>query len=58
MGHLKQGLTEIKENIKILNQVIIDLAVQDKRLDNQGEQLNAIRKDIDELKHGRGLVVN
>lgn len=57
MAHLKVGMNEIKDNLKALNQVIIDLAVQDKRLDNQGEQLNLLRFEMSELKHGKGLVI-
>jgi hypothetical protein len=52
----KLDIAEIKLDLKVLNKVMIDLALQNQRLDNQGERLNSIDRHIDEIRHGQGLV--
>lgn len=52
----KQDIFEIKVDLKALNKIMIDLALQNQRLDNQGERLNVIDRHIDELRHGHGFV--
>lgn len=56
MANLKMNVVEIKNDIRILNKVITEVAVQDKRLDIQAEQLNQIRQELIDLRHGRGFV--
>ena len=53
----KEDIQEIKINLSALNEIIVKLALQTQRLDNQGDRLNRIEHLIDELRHGKGLVV-
>lgn len=52
----KDTLIDIKQDIKNLNQVVSKLAVQEQRLDNQGERLNRIDARIDQLREGKGYI--
>lgn len=47
---------ELKEDIKALNKVITEVAVQTQRLDQMAERLNRQDRLIDELRHGDGWV--
>lgn len=52
----KSDINEIKTDLKVLNKIIADLAVQTSRLDNQAERLNRFDARLDELRHGKGFV--
>lgn len=54
--NFKSDIVEIKMDLKILNKVITDVALQNQRLDNQGDRLNRIDIRMDELRHGRGYI--
>lgn len=47
---IKDHQTTLMDSIKALNTILTQIAVQDVRL-------NMIEKDIDELRHGKGMVV-
>lgn len=50
VSNLKNDMTDMKEEIKKVGQVLVTLAVTTTRLDN-------VEQDIRELKHGRGFIV-
>ncbi len=52
----KLDIVEIKTDLKILNKVITDIALQNQRIDNQAERLNRLDSRIDELRHGKGYI--
>ena len=52
----KEDIVEIKTDLKSLNKIIIDLALQNLRLDNHVQRLNQMDKQIDELRHGKGYI--
>jgi len=41
---MKEDIADIKFDLKALNKVVMDVALQNQRLDNQGERLNVIEK--------------
>lgn len=43
----KDDIVEIKTDLKMLNKIMTDLAVQDKRLDNQADRIGNIERQID-----------
>jgi putative Mn2+ efflux pump MntP len=49
VSNLKNDMTDMKEEIKKVGQVLVTLAVTTTRLDNA-------EQDIRELKHGRGFI--
>lgn len=49
IAQIKDHQTMLMDNIKQLNNILTQIAVQDVRL-------SMMEKDIDELRHGRGLV--
>jgi len=49
VAQLKIEVTEIKDDVRALNKVVIELAVTDRRL-------TAAEEDIRELRHGRGFI--
>lgn len=49
VSNLKNDMTDMKEEIKKVGQVLVTLAVTTTRLDN-------VEQDIRELKHGRGFI--
>lgn len=49
VGNLKNDMTDMKEEIKKVGQVLTAMAVTDNRLTN-------LEQDIRELKHGRGFI--
>lgn len=64
---LKEDVTDIKTDLKALNKVVMDVALQNQRLDNQGERLTQLEKRIDdrvsamekrwdEVRRGEGLI--
>lgn len=59
----RENIVEIKNDLKILNKLVTDIALQNQRLDNQGERFNqvdktieALRMEIRELKHWKGFI--
>ena len=59
-AEMKEDIADIKFDLKALNKVVMDVALQNQRLDNQGERLNVIEKRFearwDELRRGEGLI--
>lgn len=53
----KEDIVEIKSDLKILNKVITDLAIQSSRLDSHVERLNRMDRRMDDFSHGRGFIV-
>ena len=49
-------ISDIKADIKSLNAVVTQVALQNQRLDNQGTQLAQVRQEISELRRGEGLI--
>jgi hypothetical protein len=49
IGNIKIDMTDMKEEIKKVGQVLVTLAVTTTRLDNA-------EQDIRDLKHGRGFI--
>ena len=47
---------ELKEDIKALNKVITEVAVQTQRLDQMAERMNRQDRMIDELRRGIGFI--
>lgn len=63
LKQLTEDVVDIKGDLKMLNKVVTELAVQDKRMDNQGEhiashstQLALLEKRVYEITHGDGFV--
>lgn len=52
----KSDIGDIKIDLKILNKLVTDIALQNQRLDNQGERLNRLENHLDEMRHGKGFV--
>ena len=57
LKHFREDVIDIKLDLKQLNKVIMDLALQNQRLDNQGTQLTRMAAEIEDLRHGKGFVV-
>lgn len=57
-NQFKIDIGDIKLDLKQLNKVIMDLALQSQRLDTQGEWVARIAREVEELKHGKGFVKN
>lgn len=64
---MKDDVGDLKEDIKALNKIVIDVARQHDRLDNQGERIGNLERALtarleaqerrwDELRHGKGFV--
>src|ERR1700752_4580000 len=64
---LKEDITDIKTDLKTLNKVVIDVALQNQRLDNQAERISILEKRNDErltglerrweeVRRGEGLI--
>ena len=52
----KEDIIEIKSDLKVLNRVIIDLALQSQRLDSHVDRLNRMDQRMDEFSHGKGFI--
>lgn len=52
----KSDIQDIKTDLKILNKLVTDIALQNQRLDAQAERLNRLDSRIDELRHGKGFI--
>lgn len=64
---LGTDISDIKADLKALNKVIIDVALQNQRLDGQGDRMNALERRSDErmsalerrweeLRRGEGMI--
>ncbi len=49
--NLKEDVVDLKKDIKLVNEVLVSMAVTDTRLNN-------VESDIRDLRHGRGFIVN
>lgn len=49
LTNLKDDMTDMKAEIKKVGEVLVTLAVTDKRLEN-------VEEDVRDLKHGRGFI--
>jgi hypothetical protein len=65
---LSADISDIKADLKALNKVIVDVALQNQRLDNQSDRINSFEKRFDErmggmdrrweeLRRGEGMVL-
>lgn len=55
-GEVKDDINDIKSDLKALNKVMMDVAVQNTRLDNQDKRLTAMETRWDEVRRGEGLI--
>lgn len=66
-AELKEDITDIKADLKKLNEVVVNVALQNQRLDNQGERVNGLEQRFDsrmnalerrweELRRGEGII--
>lgn len=64
---IKDDITDIKTDLKTLNKVVMDVALQNQRLDNQAdritqverrsdERLTSLERRWDEVRRGEGLI--
>lgn len=53
---LKTEMVEIKDQIKIMSDIVIKQAVQNVRLDSMSERITLQDRLIDDLRRGRGFV--
>lgn len=53
---LKDEMVEIKDQIKIMSDIVIKQAVQNVRLDSMSERITLQDRLIDDLRRGRGFV--
>ena len=57
VAELKSEVHEIQKEIRIVADVITKLAVQSERLDNYGQRMNRVEQAVDDLRRGRGFIV-
>lgn len=57
---MKEDIADIKTDLKTLNKVVMDVALQNQRLDNQADRITLLEKRFesrwDELRRGEGLI--
>lgn len=57
---MKLDITEIKADLKMLNKVVMDVALQNQRIDNLehriDERFGALEHRWDEVRRGEGLI--
>lgn len=51
-------LSQLKTEVTALKEVIVQVAVQNQRLDSMENRVQLLDSRFEELRHGRGLVVN
>lgn len=51
-------ISELKNNFEKFGGILIEMALQKERMDNQGVRFNLIEQRLHEMAHGRGFVVN
>lgn len=49
-------VNDLKGDVKKLNALLIEVAVQNQRLNGMGDRLNLLDRRYDDLSHGRGFV--
>ncbi len=58
---LTADMTDIKGDLKLLNKVVLDVALSNQRQDNfekrTDDRFKHMEDDIRELKHGEGLIL-
>ena|ERR1700742_705706 len=57
-GKITGVIETMQEQMKDLKGVVTTLAVQKERLDSQSKRLNVIDERIEDLRNGRGYVMN
>ncbi len=59
---MRDDITDIKSDLKALNKVIMDVAVQDQRITNlekrTDERLGAVERRWEEVRLGEGMIVS
>jgi len=53
-----EEITEMKDELKKLNEVVTTVAVQKKEIENLQSQITTLTKWYDELRHGVGMIKN
>jgi DNA repair ATPase RecN len=51
-----EAMGELKEDIKVLNKVVTEVALQSQRLDQITERINTLDRRQDEMRHGKGFI--
>lgn len=49
-------ISELKQEISKIGQILTQVAVQNERMDNMGQRQNLMDRRLDELRHGDGWV--
>ena|ERR1700722_10608495 len=52
----RSDIIDIKQDLKVLNQLLIDTKLQNNRLDNQGRHINRLYEICNDLSKGRGFI--
>lgn len=54
---INNDVKELKKEQKEIADILVQVAVQQNQISNQGERLNLIDKKIEDLRSGRGFIV-
>lgn len=54
---MMKDITELKSAIRDITRVLTEVAVQKTRLDAQAERQNLLERRLEDLRHGRGFIV-
>jgi cupin superfamily acireductone dioxygenase involved in methionine salvage len=52
----KEDIIEIKSDLKTLNKLLTDVALQKQGMDYQGQMIAALQRDVQEMRRGRGFI--
>lgn len=58
MENMQQDLRDQKQSIQKISDTLVQVAVQKTRLDGQQEQMTILQRQIEDMRNGRGFIVN
>lgn len=57
VGQITHQIQAMQDDIAVLNKLLVEIAVQKQRLDAQGERLNMLDRRYEDLRRGKGRIV-
>jgi len=50
-------ITELKNTVKVVGELVVKIAVSSERMDNMSSRLNRVENRVEEMAHGEGYVL-
>lgn len=57
IAQMSSSITEIKSEVAAMRALMTEVALQNQRLDNQGQQIAMLQRTVEDIRRGEGFIL-